>query len=61
MMARLPTDPPFWELAAACALMVATTVIVLWGAAAVFRQGALGHANADSVRKLLKMGGKKKA
>jgi ABC-2 type transport system permease protein len=61
MMARLPTDPPFWELAAACALMVATTVLVLWGAAAVFRQGALGHANADSVRKLLKMGGKKKA
>ncbi|WP_430430764.1 ABC transporter permease [Oceanicaulis sp.] len=61
MMARLPTDPPFWELAAACALMVATTVVVLWGAAAVFRQGALGHANADSVRKLLKMGGKKKA
>lgn len=61
MMARLPTDPPFWELAVACALMVVTTVVVLWGAAAVFRQGALGHANADSVRKLLKMGGKKKA
>ena len=61
MMARLPTDPPLWELLSACALMVVTTLIVLWGAAAVFRQGALRQANADSVRKLLKMGGKKKA
>ena len=61
MMARLPTAPPLWELLSACALMVATTLIVLWGAAAVFRQGALRQANADSVRKLLKMGGKKKA
>lgn len=44
MMARLPTDPPLWELLSACALMVATTLIVLWGAAAVFRQGALRQA-----------------
>ncbi|MFW5660723.1 MAG: ABC transporter permease, partial [Oceanicaulis sp.] len=59
MMARLPTDPPLWELAGASGLMIVTMVLVVWGAAAVFRQGALRQADADSVRRFLRL--KKKA
>ncbi|XBQ16731.1 MAG: ABC transporter permease [Oceanicaulis sp.] len=60
MMARLPAEPPLWELAGASAIMIVTTLLVLWGAAAVFRQGALRQADADSVRKFFRLGGKKK-
>ena len=59
MMARLPSDPPFWELAGASALMMVTMVIVVWAAAAVFRQGALRQADADSVRRFFRLGKKK--
>ncbi len=59
MMARLPADPPLWEVLGAGALMVFTTVLVLWAAAAVFRQGALRQADADTVRRWFKLGGKK--
>lgn len=55
MMARLPSDPPLWELAGASALMIFTTVLVVWGAAAVFRQGALRQADADSVRRFFRL------
>lgn len=61
MMARLPADPPLWEVLGASALMLATMVLVLWGAAAVFRQGALRQADADTVRRWFKLGRKKKA
>jgi len=61
MMARLPADPPLWEVLGASALMVATMLVVLWGAAAVFRQGALRQADADTVRRWFKLGGKKKS
>ncbi|MEQ8404643.1 MAG: ABC transporter permease [Oceanicaulis sp.] len=55
MMARLPTEPPLWELAGASGLMIVTTVLVVWGAAAVFRQGALRQADADSVRRFFRL------
>jgi len=55
MMARLPSDPPLWELVGASALMIFTTVLVVWGAAAVFRQGALRQADADSVRRFFRL------
>ena len=58
MMARLPAEPPLWELAGASALMILTMLVVIWGAAAVFRQGALRQADADSVRKLFRFGRK---
>jgi ABC-2 type transport system permease protein len=61
MMARLPADPPLWEVLGASALMLATMLFVLWGAAAVFRQGALRQADADTVRRWFKLGGKKKS
>lgn len=59
MMARLPAEPPVWEVLGASALMIFTLILVLWGAAAVFRQGALRQADADSVRRFFKLGGKK--
>lgn len=52
MIARLPTDPPLWEIAGTTGLMVLTMVLVIWGASSVFQQGALGHANADSVKRI---------
>lgn len=61
MMARLPTEPPMIELIGTTALMIATGITVVGLAGFVFRQGALGRANADSARKFLKFGKKKKA
>lgn len=58
MMARLPTEPPLWELAATTALMLATMIFVLWGATAVFRQGALSQADVDTVKSWFRMGKK---
>ncbi|GGG90034.1 hypothetical protein GCM10007420_01330 [Glycocaulis albus] len=52
MIARLPSDPPLWEIAGTTAVMLLTLFLVLWGAASVFQQGALGHANADSVKRI---------
>lgn len=52
MIARLPSEPPLWEIAGTTAVMLTTLVLVLWGAASVFQQGALGHANADSVKRI---------
>ncbi|MEO1038627.1 MAG: ABC transporter permease [Pseudomonadota bacterium] len=51
MMARLPYEPGLTEILATSALMLVTMVAVLWGAAAVFRQGALSQANVDSVKR----------
>ncbi|MBI1264581.1 MAG: ABC transporter permease [Alphaproteobacteria bacterium] len=56
MMARLPSDPPLWEILGSGALMLATTALVLWGAGLVFRQGALGQANADSFKRWFRFG-----
>jgi len=56
MMARLPSDPPLWELLGSGALMLLTTALVLWGAGIVFRQGALGQANADSFKRWFRLG-----
>lgn len=58
MMARLPTEPPLWELAATTLLMLATMAFVLWGATAVFRQGALSQADVDTVKRWFRFGRK---
>ena len=42
MLARLPSNPPAWEIVAAVALMVGTAFAVLVLAARVFRAGVLG-------------------
>jgi len=61
MMGRLPTDPPMWELIGTTAVMLVTCVIVIWGAAGVFRQGALNQADADSVKRFFRIGGRKQS
>jgi len=61
MMARLPADPPLWEVLGASTLMILTMLLVLWGAAAIFRQGALRQADADTVRRWFRLGRKKTA
>lgn len=61
MIARIPSDPPLWELLATTGLMVGFAIVVIALAGAVFRQGALGRANADSVKKMLNFGKKKSA
>ncbi len=52
MIARLPHGVPAWELAGTTALMVAAMIGVLALGAAVFRQGALGAADAESVKRI---------
>lgn len=42
MLARLPSNPPLWEVVAAVTLMVGTALAVLFLAARVFRAGVLG-------------------
>ncbi|MET0544735.1 MAG: ABC transporter permease [Caulobacterales bacterium] len=42
MLARLPSDPPLWEIIAAVVLMVGTALLILFLAARIFRAGALG-------------------
>ncbi len=51
MMARLPTQPPVWEIVATTLLVIATTFAILWTAGGVFRAGVLGGANMDTVRR----------
>ena len=61
MLARLPSEPAAIELLATTGVMIATAVIIIWGAGAVFRMGALNHANADTVKSWFRFGKKKSA
>jgi ABC-2 type transport system permease protein len=59
MLARLPTDPPASEILMTTGVMLGTMVVIVWAAGAVFRMGALNHANSDTVRGWLRFGRKK--
>jgi ABC-2 type transport system permease protein len=52
MMARLQTDPATLEIIATTVAMLVTAGAIIFLASLVFRQGALGRANASSVKKL---------
>ncbi len=54
MLARLPTDPPFYEVIGTTLIMILTTIIVLWAAGRVFHAGAMHQAGVDYFKKLLK-------
>jgi ABC-2 type transport system permease protein len=56
MLARLPTDPPLYEILGTTLVMILTTTLVLWGAGRVFRAGAMHGAGVDYFKKLLKFG-----
>jgi ABC-2 type transport system permease protein len=60
MLSRLPLDPPMFEIVATTAIMVGTSLLVLWGSGAVFRMGALNHANQDTVKAWFSFGRKTK-
>jgi ABC-2 type transport system permease protein len=60
MLVRLPLDPPLIEILISTAIMIATALLVLWGSGAVFRMGALNHANQDTVKAWFSFGRKKK-
>jgi ABC-2 type transport system permease protein len=51
LLARMPSSPPLIEVWGPLALMIITTLLVLWAATAVFRGGASGRLRADSLMK----------
>jgi ABC-2 type transport system permease protein len=61
MLVRLPNDVPMIELVLTSGSMVVTMIGVLWAATLVFRQGALGMADAGSVRRFFRLKGRSKA
>lgn len=61
MLARLPADPPLIEILGTTAVMILTTVLVLWAAGRVFQAGAMHQAGVDYFKKLLRFGRAKPA
>ena len=60
MLARLPQDPALFDVLGTTVVMVATAVVVIWGAGVMFRMGALNQANQDTVKGWFRIGGKRK-
>ncbi len=54
MLARLPADPPLYEIIGTTLVMILTTMVVLWAAGRVFHAGAMHQAGVDYFSKLLK-------
>lgn len=54
MMARLPTDPPLWQILGTSALMIVMTWLILNMAARLFREGAMNQAGSDFFKKWFK-------
>jgi ABC-2 type transport system permease protein len=60
MLARLPADPPLFDVIGTTLLMIFTTLIVLWAAGRVFRAGAMHGAGVDYFKRLIGLGKKSK-
>jgi len=54
MMARLPFEVPYWELALSMGLMVITFLAFVWMAAKIYRTGILMYGKKTSYKELLK-------
>ena len=54
MMARIPYDIPGWEIALSLGILVATFVVVVWGAGKIYRIGILMHGKKPSIKELWK-------
>lgn len=54
MMARIPYDIPDWEIALSLGILIATFVIVVWGAGKIYRIGILMHGKKPSIKELWK-------
>jgi len=61
MLARLPADPPLFDIIGTTLVMVVTTLVVLWAAGRVFRAGAMHGAGVDYFKKLFRLGKAKPA
>ena len=53
MRMNVPPGPPAWEIVAALALCLVTTVAVVWAGSKIFRIGVLSQGQAPSYRKVL--------
>jgi len=51
MMARLPSDPPLFDVLGTSVLLVVSTGLILWAAGGVFRAGVTGRAGPDVVKR----------
>jgi ABC-2 type transport system permease protein len=60
MLARLPADPPLFDVIGTTLLMIFTTLVVLWAAGRVFQAGAMHGAGVDYFKKLIGLGKKSK-
>ena len=47
---RLPSDPPWWELALSAAFLAIISIVVIWIAGRIFRFGVLSGAGVKSVK-----------
>ncbi len=47
---RLPSDPPLWETLGSMAVLVTSSVFVIWGSARMFRYGVLSGGGMASVK-----------
>lgn len=54
MMARIPYEIPMWEVAVSAIVLYATFIVVVWGAAKIYRVGILMHGNKPSLKELWK-------
>ena len=54
MMARIPYDIPGWEIALSLGILIATFIIVVWGAGKIYRVGILMHGKKPSIKELWK-------
>lgn len=54
MMARIPYDIPGWEIALSLGILIATFIIVVWGAGKIYRIGILMHGKKPSIKELWK-------
>ena len=52
MVARIPSGIPAWEIATSLALLYATFVICVWGAAKIYKIGIFMHGSKPSLRDL---------
>lgn len=54
MVARIPFDVPYWEIALSMALMIVTIMGTIWMAAKIYRTGILMYGKKSSYRELWK-------
>lgn len=52
MMARIPYEIPVWEIAVSAAVLYATFIAIVWGAAKIYRVGILMHGKKPNLKEL---------